>query len=114
MPFINVKTNTSITPEGEQSIKTALGNAISLIREKSESWLMVNLEGDSHLYFRGDGKTPCAIAEVKLYGSASSSEFESLTGRITDILSSELGIEPGRIYVKYEETRYWGYGGHNF
>ncbi len=114
MPFINTKTNTAITPERELSLKTQLGQAISIIRGKSEDWLMLNFEDNSHLYFKGDGDTPCALAEVKIYGSASSQEYNALTEKITEIISSELKISPSRIYVKYEEVEYWGYSGHNF
>ncbi len=114
MPFINTKTNVSISQEKELSIKQQLGQAISLIRGKSESWLMVNFEDNSRLYFAGDGKTPCAFVEIKLYGAASSQEYENLTEKITEIISSELNIQKTKIYIKYEETVYWGFAGHNF
>lgn len=114
MPFINTKTNVSITSEKEKNLKTKLGQAISIIRGKSESWLMLNFEDNSRLYFRGDGDTPCAFIEVKIYGSASSQEYNDLTDKITEIISSELDISPSQIYVKYEEVEYWGYSGHNF
>lgn len=114
MPFINTKTNVTITPEKETALKTELGQAISVIRGKSESWLMLNFEDNCRLYFRGDGDTPCAFIEVKIYGAASPEEYDELTGRITRIVSSELNISPSRIYVKYEEVEYWGYNGHNF
>lgn len=108
MPFINTKTNVSIPMEKELSIKQKLGQAIRLIPGKSEAWLMLNFEGDSHLYFAGDGETPCAFIEVKIYGSASSQDYDSLTGKITDIISSELNIAKNKIYIKYEEIAYWG------
>ncbi len=114
MPFINTKTNVTITPDNEISIKTKLGQAISIIRGKSEGWLMLNFEDNSRLYFRGDGDTPSAFIEVKIYGAASSDEYEALTEKITEIISSELNISPSQIYIKYEEVTYWGYGGHNF
>lgn len=114
MPFINTKTNVSITSENEKNLKTKLGQAISIIRGKSESWLMLNFEDNSRLYFRGDGDTPCAFIEVKIYGSASSQEYNDLTDKITEIISSELDISPSQIYVKYEEVEYWGYSGHIF
>ena len=75
---------------------------------------MLNFEDNSRLYFRGDGDTPCAFIEVKIYGSASSQEYNDLTDKITEIISSELDISPSQIYVKYEEVEYWGYSGHNF
>lgn len=113
MPFINTKTNIEISSEKETAIKEQLGQAVSLIR-KSEGWLMVEFEDNCRLYFRGDKTTPSAFVEVKLYGSASKSDYEALTAKITSIISAELNIVPTQIYIRYEETEYWGYGGHNF
>lgn len=112
MPFINTKTNVSISKEQETALKTEFGKAISLIG-KSEAWLMLSFEGGSSLWFKGSD-APAAIAEVKLYGRASSSAYNSLTARLTEIISRELGVPAGRIYVKYEEVEYWGLGGSNF
>ena len=114
MPFINTKTNVSIPQDKELSIKQQLGQAITLIRGKSESWLMVNFEENSHLYFAGDGNTPCAFVEIKIYGSASPQEYDALTEKITEIISVELNITKNRIYTKDEEIVYCGYNGHNF
>lgn len=46
MPFINVKTNSNVTKEKAENIKSALGTAITAIPGKSEGWLMVGIEGD--------------------------------------------------------------------
>ncbi len=113
MPFINIKTNTSITSDKETSIKKKLGTAVSIIR-KSENWLMINFEDMCRMWFRGNSDIPCAFAEVKLYGKASPDEYEELTEKITEMISSELDIQPSQIYVKYEEVKYWGYNGCNF
>ena len=53
MPFINVKTNCKIEKECAENIKSKLGIAITAIPGKSEGWLMVGLEDDYKLYFRG-------------------------------------------------------------
>ena len=114
MPFINTKTNVQIPAEKETVLKEKFGKAISLIRGKSEAWLMLNFQDNCHMYFKGDGEAPCAMIEVKLYGSASPQEYEALTNNLTKIISCELNIPELRIYIKYEETAYWGWGGHNF
>lgn len=114
MPFINVKVNVKVSDEKEEEIKTLLGKAISCIPGKSESWLMVNIEDQQRIYFRGDKNTPNAFIEVKIYGSSSKNNYNALTERITDIVSSVLGISSDRIYIKYEETPNWGWNGSNF
>ena len=43
MPFINSKISVALTDAQEQEIKSRLGQAITAIPGKSESWLMVAL-----------------------------------------------------------------------
>jgi len=52
--------------------------------------------------------------EVKLFGGATSEAYQKLTAALTKILKEELNIAPDQIYVRYEETRYWGWNGNNF
>ena len=113
MPFINSKVNVKVPAEKELEIKSALGQAISCIRGKSEAWLMVCIEPEQKLYFQGND-SPAAFVEVKIYGSAGRAEYDALTAKITSIINSSLDIAPGRIYVKYEEVENWGFNGHNF
>lgn len=112
MPFINTKTNVSVSKEKEIAIKTKLGQAVSLIPGKSESWLMVGFEPECSLYFRGNDNEKIAFVEVKIYGKASKSACDKLTSAITDILKSELDIV--HVYIKYEEVDIWGFDGNNF
>ena len=112
MPFINTKTNIAISKEKEETIKTKFGKAISIIG-KSESWLMVNFEDNSKIYFKGDNSSPIAFVEVSLYGKSSSSSYNTLTREITMILNEELSISPDKIYVKYSEIENWGWNGSN-
>ena len=41
MPFINSKISVALSEDQEQEIKSRLGQAITTIPGKSESWLMV-------------------------------------------------------------------------
>ncbi|MDD6022610.1 MAG: phenylpyruvate tautomerase MIF-related protein [Acutalibacteraceae bacterium] len=113
MPFISTKTNTQITKEKEEAVKAKLGKAISALG-KSEGWLMLEFRDDCRLWFKGKNDRPLAMVEVSLFGAAGRAAYEKMTAEITDILSSELGIAPGDIYVKYEEVENWGWNGSNF
>lgn len=112
MPFINTKTTVQISKEKETFLKEKMGKAIELIG-KSESWLMVNFEDNCRLYFKGDNSQDVAFVEVALYGRASDSQYDAFTEELTRTLSEELKIEPGNIYIKYEEVEHWGYNGIN-
>ncbi|MBQ8961518.1 MAG: hypothetical protein IJ071_09970 [Ruminococcus sp.] len=113
MPFIDVKTNVPVPADKEKSIKSALGQAITAVPGKSEGWLMVGIEPEYRLYFKGENE-PAAMVQVSIYGSASSSALTTLTSHITGILTDTLGIASDRIYVAYSSTPDWGWNGSNF
>ncbi|HBL41086.1 MAG TPA: hypothetical protein DDY98_05770 [Ruminococcaceae bacterium] len=113
MPFIQTKTNTSISVDQEKSLKEKFGKDIRYLPGKTERWLMLDFEGDCRMWF--DGKdTSCAMLEVKLFGKAQESAYEKLTAALTEDVASVLGISSDRIYVKYEEIDHWGWNGSNF
>ena len=113
MPFINVKTNQPVSEAQAENIKSQLGQAITAIPGKSEGWLMVCLEGEKALYFKGTA-APAAMVAVSIYGAASSNALNTLTSHITGILTDSLGIPSDRIYVSYASTDQWGWNGSNF
>ena len=114
MPFIDSKVSVKITEEQERELKTRLGQAISLIPGKSESWLMTGFEDDYHLYFRGDNSEPIAYIEVRLFGGPNKAAFRKMTEEITKIYGEVLGIAPDHMYIKYSATPDWGWNGSNF
>ena len=113
MPFINIKTNENVTEEKAKAIKSKLGLAITAIPGKSEGWLMVGIEDDYKLFFRGS-EEPDAMVEVSIYGKASDNALSVLTSNITGIMLDVLGISTDRIYVSYMTTDKWGWNGSNF
>ena len=113
MPFIQVKTNVSISDTAESLMKMQLGQAIAALPGKSESWLMAAFEGEARLWFQGTD-APAAMVEVSVYGGAPDDAYNDLTARLCDIVNSALDIPLERIYVKYAETPNWGWNGANF
>ena len=113
MPYIELKTNITITEDRESILIKELGQAITAIPGKTENWLMLGFKGDMKMAFRGD-TSPLAMIEIDLYGKADSTYYDILTRRVCDITSSTLSIPGERIYVKYREVEYWGYDGENF
>ena len=93
MPFINVKTNTPVSEDKETALKSALGEAISIIPGKSESWLMVEIEPERKLYFKGSD-APAAMVSVSVCGSADSASFNKLTDASAPSLTANLVLIP--------------------
>lgn len=113
VPFINIKTNIPVSKNTESVIKADLGKAISTIPGKSEAWLMVGIEPEHILYFKGDD-SPAAMVEVSVYGKSDSTAFNKLTAEICGIIKNSLSIDPSRIYVKYTAVSDWGWNNNNF
>lgn len=111
MPFIELKTNQNI--EDATALKAQLGEAITAIPGKSEAWLMVELEDNKTMYFKGSDE-PCAMFEIAIFGSASDSAYDDLTKRICTISEELLSVPADRTYVKYTEIDHWGYNNFNF
>ena len=111
MPYIQTRTNCKIDKEKELRIKERLGESIRILG-KSEDWLMLEFVPECNLYFRGSNDNLIAYVDVKLLGK--STEYNTMTAAITEILNSELGILPDHIYVSYGEFANWGWNGSNF
>lgn len=112
MPFIELKTNQNIN-EVKAILKSELGSAITAIPGKSEAWLMVELEGDKTMYFKGSNE-PCAMFEIAIFGKANDDAYDDLTKRICAISEKYLNVSPDRTYVKYSEIDHWGFNNFNF
>lgn len=113
MPFINSKISTPVSPEQEQALKTRLGQAISIVPGKSESWLMLGFEPNYNLYFRGNNSEPLVMVEVSVFGGEDAAAFSALTAEICNIFHEIMNIAPDHVYVKYQTVKYWGWNGDN-
>ena len=113
MPYIETTASCGISGRRQQIIKERMGQAIELIPGKSEGWLMLSFRDNVSMFFKGT-EDPCAICQVKLFGSADDDSYAALTEALTDILHEELDLDPDRIYVTYEEIGVWGWNGGNF
>ena len=114
MPYINVKVSSSLNDEKIEQIKTRLGKAISLFPGKSEAYLMVNIEDNCNLYFKGNNSAPTSFTEVAIFGSANKTDCENVTAEICNILEEIADVPPDRSYVKFEYSDKWGYNGFMF
>ena len=114
MPFINVKTNTKLSDEQKSEIENRLSSAISILPGKSYHYLMIAVEDDIAMMFRGETAFSMAMVEVKLFGSSSPSAYQKLTAEICGILYDVARIDGKNCYVKFSEVEHWGYDGTMF
>ena len=96
-------------------LNQGLGKAISLNPGKKRSFrLMVNIQDNCKLYFKGTNDKPTAFTDVSIFGSAAKSDCENLTAAVCDILSEEASVPSDRSYVKFKFSDKWGYDGYMF
>ena len=108
MPYINARFSTPVSQEKEIQLKSALGEAITLLG-KPERYLMVEISDNCRLYFGGKNDRPIAYFDVALLHGAPRASYEKLTKRLCDIAKDIAGIDGDNVYVKFEETENWGY-----
>ena len=114
MPSIKTTVSKEISESARDNLIKKFGEAIALFPGKSETWLMLSFNDNTPMCFGGNQADDCALLEVALFGSASDSAYDRMTAALTEIISEELGIAPGKTYVKYEEAGHWGWNGRNF
>ena len=113
MPYIKATTNITLAESKKKELKEDFGKLIEVIPGKTERWLMVAIEDGTYMAMGGDD-APTLMLEVDLLGSATSETYAAFTRESCALISKRLGIESGRIYVKYKEFSVWGAGGVNF
>lgn len=114
MPYIKTRVSVSLTENQSETLKSELGKIIEIIPGKTESWLMVDLEDNCRLYFKGNQEAATAYVKVEVFGQVEREYCEKMTEAICNLLSQELQISPDRTYITYEGIKDWGWNGINF
>lgn len=114
MPYIEMKTSKKLDYAVKETLMGGFGINIECIPGKSQQWLMVNIEDDKDMFFRGDNSDDYAYVSVSIFGSAEKENYDELTAALTNLISSVAGISPSGIYITYHECDKWGWNGSNF
>ena len=113
MPFIDSKITLKISMQQKEEIKSELGKLIETLN-KSETYLMVNIEDACDLWLGGEKLEKGAYLAVSLYGDAPKELYDRMTGRICEMMNRKLGIPGNAVYVTYHPVSDWGWNGKNF
>lgn len=107
MPFISFTTNHKLTLRQENEIARRTGELITLLPGKKEENLMLHLEDNQIMYFRGED-IPCMMVDVKLYKSIDFDAKKKFTEELMKMIKETTNIEPNDIYVSFDEYQNWG------
>lgn len=114
MPYIDIRTNISLTDEKKSKLKSVCADILaSSFPGKTENWLMVAVSDGDTMYFGGDD-APCLMADVSIFGKQKTEGYDSMTAGFCEAAEKLLGIPADRIYIKYSEYSRWGWNGNNF
>jgi phenylpyruvate tautomerase PptA (4-oxalocrotonate tautomerase family) len=116
MPLAHVYTNQSITQADAQArLLPALSRALATSFGKPERWVMTALTHCEAMSFAG-APGPAAYVEVKNIGTMGADKAKEVSAALCAILSAELGVPGGRIYVELTDAvgHLWGHDGDTF
>jgi len=113
MPYIHSIVSVKMSQDQKDAVKSKLGQAINEMPGKSEESLMIAMQDDQSMYFRGKSKEKAAIVELKMLYTQTLEAKEDFTKKVCDIYSQELGIPGEEIFVAFTETEKgnWGWNG---
>ncbi|MDT8377072.1 MAG: phenylpyruvate tautomerase MIF-related protein [Mariprofundaceae bacterium] len=112
MPVLNIRTNV-IMEEKHRFLKAA-SSRIATALGKPESYVMVMVADNQEMLFAGNSE-PLAYVELKSLG-LTTAQTATLSENICEFLSTELEINPSRIYIEFAspEREMFGWNGGTF
>lgn len=114
MPYIHVCTSAPVDQDQEQRLKQQLGEDIALIPGKSEEYLMVRVEDQCRMYFKGKNDRPVTFVTIAILGKAGASPYAKVTQAVTEHISAILKVPADQLYIQYQEADFWALNGKNF
>ncbi|MDR3765681.1 MAG: phenylpyruvate tautomerase MIF-related protein [Butyricicoccus sp.] len=109
MPYIAVHTERSLNAPEKESLKAALGQAITVIPGKKEKSLMVEICDGCDLYYGGQ-KCDAAYLDVKIFGSAQPDDQKAFIEAAFQVMA-DAGFDQKNVYITFSGLPNWGVNG---
>jgi phenylpyruvate tautomerase PptA (4-oxalocrotonate tautomerase family) len=110
MPYVHMSIAKKLSEEQKESIKTSIGQLIEILPNKSEKVLMIRLDDDLQMYFRGVEEN-CAYINVCLYMTSPDQKKGEFGSAFVASLSQLAGIDQSNIFLSFSEYGNWFSGG---
>ena len=116
MPTFILQSNS--IPKDNDTLNVLQKHAREIISEeigKSPQFVLTMISECTQMQF-GESSKPCAYAEIKNVGKLDATLTDSLSNRISSMISESLNIEKDRIYIEFQESErhLWGWNGKTF
>jgi len=114
MPYLHVKINQPLEVSKRHQFLTHISANTAKALNKPESYVMIDLEVNESLWFAGN-QEPVAYLELKSIGLPSD-QPKVLSETLSDLLTQQLNIPAGRIYIDFTDIKglFWGWNGGTF
>ena len=117
MPFLKIQTNTDLPKAAARALAASASAVVAAQLGKPERYVMVSVETNPAMQFACSSE-PLAYLELKSIGLPEdrTSEFTDASRALCDLVSSETGIVPERIYIEFSNAarNMWGWNGSTF
>lgn len=110
MPFVSFTTTKTLTLHQEVALKKVTGELISLLPNKSERSLMIHIEDNQVMYFRGE-ELECMKIEVQLYRQIDLQYKKEFVQKLMKEIENITHIPVSQQYLTIEEYDHWGMNG---
>lgn len=107
MPFIRITTNRKLTLHQEIQIKEELGKLITIIPNKKEENLMIHMEDNQIMYFKGEDEK-CMMVSIALYKESPLESKQLFACELIKMLEAVTTIPASQQYVSFMEYPNWG------
>ena len=110
MPYLHIAIGRPVSPLARKALYERCAQLIETIPGKNQQNLMVRIEQDCGLYFRG-GRAPCAFVDLRLYTPAPAEAKRAFAAALTRELCERFELEPDFVYMNMLELDHWVSGG---
>lgn len=110
MPYISFKTTKVLTLQQELDLKTMAGRLISLLPNKTEDYLMIHIEDNQLMYFKGK-EIDCMMITCKVYGHPELSYKQEFVKELMKEAERITKIPVDNQYLTFSEEDHWGMNG---
>jgi phenylpyruvate tautomerase PptA (4-oxalocrotonate tautomerase family) len=115
MPYIKIEISKEISETVKKNLVKGIADILSKEADKSEEYLMIKIEKNSDIWFRGE-KIESAYIGIKLVGELLVEQKSIITDKMCRLHEKEIGIESKNIYITFAEIsgENWGNDGKIF
>ena len=110
MPFIGCQMNKQITKEQAYKLKRRFGKSIELFPRIKEDVLMVSIQDECDMAFKGNANIPMAFVDVRIFAGAleENPNFGVVSKYMIEAISDEVEIPEDNIYITFASVANWG------